>query len=355
MRVPPASRGSSGPNSLLILIFLLSTTLFCGMAGAETMVITCPYGQTDPVCLPWGVITVFIDESSGGDLGQRFVTGEYECNYEMLNYNTPRLTGCENIINSPATVTLPFTIPDGVNLSRMYTRPYISFDGPGDSAGGTNLPGCDAVAPWWGCEDPVYYINDVEMTDWQVGSGDFGRVDPAILHTGENTLKIHSEPLWTYIDYQGYSGGPFYQGYVEIDHLYVTLQTYLDPSAKPELLDLTITPEMLVTGHDITISPVVKPGTPDWEILGISYYVTDINTGAQELHRALPDTSNLTFRPGPGAYGRKWLIAKMHIRDGLSGHQEISEFRVPIHIYFDKGRYPDFVDDDGNDKPNWFE
>ncbi|PKG31553.1 hypothetical protein, partial [Methanoregula sp.] len=265
------------------------------------------------------------------------------------------LQSCENLVNYEATVTIPFTIPAGVNLSRVYDYPYLSFDGPGDSRGGTNVPDCSNVFGYH-CEDPIYSVNGVEMTDW-IGpygaTSSFGRVNPAILAIGVNTLTIKSKPLWRYVDYQGYSDGPFYTGRVDIDDVYMIIQTSYSQSEMPELRDLTISPDILLATHDITISPVVKPGSPEWKIVGISYYVFDIKTGDMDLHRVLPDTGDLTYRPAPGNYGRKWLKAKMHVVDQLTGHREISEITVPISIYFEKGQYPNWVKDDGV-FPNWY-
>ncbi|MDP3563941.1 MAG: hypothetical protein Q8R70_05575, partial [Methanoregula sp.] len=334
---------------------MLSSLLLCGPAVAESQIYYCPYGQTDPVCIPWGTTTVVIHETEGGDLGKRIVNGKYECTYEMLNYNTFRLEKCENLINYQATANYPFTIPAGVNLSRVIRYPQLFFGGPGDSRGGTNLPDCSNVRGH-NCEEPVYSVNGVEMTDWIDTYGatpSFGRVSPAILHTGTNTLTIKSKPLWHYVDYQGYSGGPFYTGKVEIDDVSMIIQTSYSPSEMPELHDLTMSPDILLATHDITISPVVKPGSPDWKIVGISYYVFDQKTGDMDFHRVLPDTGELTYRPAPENYGRKWLKAKMHVEDQLTGHREISEITVPISIYFEKGQYPNWVKDDGV-FPNWY-
>lgn len=333
---------------------MLSSVLLCGFASAESRIYYCPYGQTDPVCIPWGTTTVVIHETEGGDIGNRIDNGGYECEYEMLNYHTFRLVSCENTVNFEATANYPFTIPAGVNLSRAHYA-HLSFDGPGDSGGGSNIPSCANVRGW-NCEEPVYYVNGVEMTEWFSAYGatsSFGRVSPAILHTGTNTLTIKSKPLWSSIWIDGSPRGPFYTGRVDIDDVYMIMQTSHSPSEMPELHDLVITPDILVTTHDITISPVVKPGSPEWKILGISYYVFDSKTGDMDMHRVLADTSDLTYRPAPGNYGRKWLKAKMHVKDQLTGHREISEITVPINIYFEKGQYPNWVKDDGV-FPNWY-
>jgi PKD repeat protein len=306
--------------------------------------------------MPWGTITALIHETEGGDLGNRIENGRYECEYEMLNYNTFRLESCENLINYEATATYPFTIPAGLNLSRALYA-HLSFDGPGDSGGGTNIPSCANVRGW-NCEEPVYYVNGVEMTDWFGAYGPtprFGWIDPAILHEGSNQLTITSKPLWSNIWIDGNPSGPFYTGRVDIDDVYVTIQTSYSPSEMPELLNVTINPDILLTTHDITISPVIKPGSPDWEIVGISYYVFDTKTGDMDLHRVLPDTGNLTYRPAPGNYGQKWLKAKMHVQERLTGHREISEVTLPLTIYFEKGQYPNWVDDNADQLPNWFE
>ncbi|HII98087.1 MAG TPA: PKD domain-containing protein [Methanoregula sp.] len=334
---------------------MLSSLLLCGPAVAESRIFYCPYGQTDPFCMPWGTITAFIHETEGGDLGNRIDHGQYECEYEMLNYYTFRLKSCENLVNYEATATIPFTIPDGVNLSRTY-RAHVSFDGPGDSGGGSNIPSCANVRGY-DCEEPVYYLNGIEMTDWidEYGAkSSFGWVDPAILTHGVNTLEVRSKPLWTYINMDGFSGGPFYTGRIDIDDVYVILQTSYLASEMPELLDLVVAPEPVITGHDAEVMPVVSPGGPEWEIIGISYQVIDRDSGRAELYRVIPGTANLTFRPAPGTYGRKWLIAKMHVQEKLTGHREISEVKTPLRIYFDKGQYPNWADDDGDGVPNWF-
>jgi PKD repeat protein len=303
-----------------IIILLCS----CGMVSAETIVCA------NPTC--GGTQFISSDEWDTGDLGRNLP--DVVCSGDFG----------ARVCSSPGsdTFTYTVTIPPTVNLSRVASA-HIDLDGFAFSG---NCPG-ELYA-----EDMVFYdgqsvirINGKQYTDcpFNQPSGKSGYISswgfdiaPADLHSGSNTVS-----------YEAYGWSSV------VDDIHIRLDYVSVPP--PELVDLTITPDIFVTGHDITVRPVVTGGSPDWEIKGISYYVLDTRSGAQEFFKALPDISDLTYRPGPGAYGEKTLIAILHVQDRMTRQQRTSEFYAPVTIYFDKGMYPNWIDDDANDKPNWLE
>ncbi len=294
--------------------------------------------------MPWGTTVYTIRETTGGDLGNRIDTGKYHCD-PIGPYVNGQPSGykCVNDLNFPVTATYPFTIPAEVNVSHIY-RAWIGLDGgPGDGDLGTPVRSCNNVA--WNCEEPVWSLNGVDMGKWRGGE-----IDPDLLHEGTNTVSIYTKPLWSEQD-----GTTLRFGWIRAESIAVSFYVPYVPSKMPQLDDLTTSPDLFITGHDIKVTPVITGESPDWEIVDISYYVLDKKTGAQEFYEVLANTNTLTYRPAPGAYGEKYLIAEMQVREVMTGKRETTEIYVPITIYFDKGLYPYWTDDNLNGTPNWFE
>ncbi|NYT06029.1 MAG: PKD domain-containing protein, partial [Methanomicrobiales archaeon] len=247
----------------------------------------------------------------------------------------------------PQTLSYTLTIPESVNLSRAMTA-EIFLSGLGWGFTG-NCMGPDFEY------NEIIWVNGVQVTDcpfnqpvsqfeWEIP------IDPALLHTGVNTIEYDAAP-WK--QYEDVYGNTLYGGWTGVDDIRLTLQYTTAPP--PKLTALHFSTDLFLTGHEFEVSPEVSGESPDWEIVGISYAITNQTTGNHDLYRVLPDTRNLTYTPAPGKYGKKLLEARMHARDTMTGKRVISEIITPITIYFEKGQYPHWVDDDSDGQPNWFE
>ncbi len=310
---------------LVILLVLVVSALFCGAADAFTT--ECAY----PSC--WVTPYIMSSDWTGGDLGDSLPV--YEC-----SGNWPDIE-CDDPFSGTFTYTI--TIPATVNLSRVFSA-RIGLDGwvYGDCSGvllsrdGDRFDGKDLIRingkQYTDCpfNQPMSKSGYSNIYDWEFD------IAPADLHPGVNTVT-----------YEAYGWGN------KVTDIYLYLE-YMSPPP-PELIDLSITPEIFVTRHDITVKPSVRPGGPDWEINDISYHIIDQKSGNLDYMRVMPDTGDFVYTPAAGAYGKKWLIARLHATDRMSHQQEFSEIKVPITIWFEKGNYPDWVDDDSDGQPNWFE
>ncbi|MDP3565265.1 MAG: PKD domain-containing protein, partial [Methanoregula sp.] len=280
--------------------------------------------------------------TTGGDLGKKIWTGRWHCDLiEPHDVGIYEYT-CENDINSPTTANFPFTLPAGINASRISS---ISLDLGGFGDAPVFYPGgsCNTSPPDSGCAR--YSLNGVALDNWWGGD-----VDPALLQDGINTLSLYNKP-----EKSEARGTTVYNGFIWTTALYVSIHVPYDPAEMPQLDDLEISPDILLTGHDITVNPVISGESSYWEIVDISYYVLDAKTGKQEHYEVLPANQDLVYRPAPGAYGEKALIAEMQVRNVMTGREETTEMYYPITIYFDKGLYPGWVDDDADGRPNWLE
>lgn len=123
----------------------------------------------------------------------------------------------------------------------------------------------------------------------------------------------------------------------------------------PEITDITITPEIRLTTQNITFTPVVTE-SPGWSIDSVTYTVTDKRSGFPEFldFQDLLAPSEF-YKPEPGRHGSKEVSCTITAIAGGTSRSATSAVTVPFDVYFEKGLFPYWKDDDLNELPNWFQ
>jgi PKD repeat protein len=319
MRDPPAVQSFFGWNLSFVLFACL--LFLCGAADADTR------------SFPGSGLLYSNDWDGGTDLGTFLALSECSGPYNA-----------RVCIPRPQNLTYTLTIPENVNISRVVSGEYILIgDGFTGSCKGDDVE-YNSYVMFNGVRNQQCPFEEPLWDQW--------RFDMPIstLHSGVNIIEYNAYPWKLNSDLYG---NTIYGGYTGVRDIWLTL-VYSTPPP-PKLTGLNLSPDLLLTGHDILIRPVVEGESPDWEITGITYMITDTDSGATDLYHEYWGKHDLVYRPAPGSHGEKNLTARLHVRDPMTGNTLFSEKSGTMRIYFEKGLPSSWTDDDGDNKPNWLE
>jgi len=320
MRVPLAGHPYT-PAYRFLILFLFACLLLNGVADADTRF------------YPEIGLVYSTDWDSGADLGKFVALAECSGDYDE-RVCTPL----------PQSLTYTLTIPENVNLSRAVTAEIILYGGDFTGNCKSDTFEYNEFIRFNGVQATDCPFNQPLWDEWIIP------VPVSALHTGVNTIEYNAYPWKLNSDMYG---NTIYGGWTGVREIRLTLGYTTQPP--PELTGLELSPDLFLTGHDILVRPVVEGESPDWEITGITYMITDTEFGATDLYREFLGKHALVYRPAPGTHGKKELTARLHVRDLMTGRTLFSEKSGPMTIYFEKGTYSNWADDDGDTRPNWLE
>jgi hypothetical protein len=192
------------------------------------------------------------------------------------------------------------------------------------------------------CERDTVFINGNQLTapvsyltgaNNQWSSVSFN-VDPSWINKeGENTIQI-------LIDTLGYGCWC-----VSCDWGELSLEVENGPTIK----EIKITPENLMTTHDVSFEAVINEVT-GFEILGVDWVITDVKKGAVDSVKN--DANPYTFKPAVGTHGKKEVSCTLKFKNTSTGVLGNDQKEKEFKLFFEKDALTDPTN--AKSEPNWF-